>query len=275
MLVNVGEVTFRLFRILMGDIEVDVIVASQFHLTVDRPGHDVARRQRETRVILLHELLASEVLQDSSVATHRLGDQEAGTVARMIEGCRVELDEFHVLHLSLGAIDHRDTVARSDKRVGGIAVDRLATAGSHDRYLREEGIHLAGLLVQHVGAETLDAGRVAGDDDTQMMLRDDLDGKMVLEDGDVRMLLHGADQAGLDLGARIVFMVQDTELRVAAFLVEVEFAVRLLVEVNTPFDQLLDLRGSLTDNLLDGGPVADPVARDHGILNMFLEIIDG
>ncbi len=83
-LVDVGEMTARLLRVLVGDIEVDVVGTSELHLGVDGTGHDVAGCKRETRVIFLHEFLAVDVLEYGTVATHGLGDEERGTVAGMV-----------------------------------------------------------------------------------------------------------------------------------------------------------------------------------------------
>lgn len=47
-------------------------------------------------------------------------------------------------------------------------------------------------------------------------------------------------------------MVQDTELGMAAFAVQVEFAVLVLVEMHAPVDQLSDLFRSLTYHLFYG-----------------------
>ena len=70
-------------------------------------------------------------------------------------------------------------------------------------------------------------------------------------------------------------MVQDTELRMAAFAVQIEFAVLVLVEMHAPVDQLSDLFRSLTYHLFYGLPVADPVAGYHRIFDVFFKIIYG
>lgn len=89
------------------------------------------------------------------------------------------------------------------------------------------------------------------------------------------MLLHGFDERSLYFGSRVVLVVQDAELRVSAFLVQVECSVFLLVEVHTPVDELLDLCGRVAHHLLHGGAVADPVARYHGVFDVLLEIVHG
>ena len=254
-------------------VQVDVVLAALLHLVVDGAGHDVTRGERQARVILLHEFLAVQRAEHGAIAAHGLGDEERGTVARMIEGRGMELDELHVLHRSLGTVDHGDAVARGHQRVGGVAVHGLAAARGHDGDFAEEGVHLARLFVQHVGAVALDARRVARHDDAQVVLRDDFHGIVVGEYRDVGVLFDGFDEAGLYLRARVVLMVQDAELRVAALAVQVEGAVLLLVEVDAPLDEFLDLCGSVAHHLFHGGAVADPVARYHGVFDVLLEVV--
>ena len=176
-------------------------------------------------------------------------------------------------HLSLGAVDHGDAVARGHQRVGGVQIDGLAAARGHDGDFGEEGVYLARLLVEHIGAVALDAGRVARHDNAQVVLGDNLDGIVVGKDGDVGMAAHGLDEAGLDFGAGIVLVVQYAELRVAALAVQVEGAVGPLVEVYAPADEFLYLGGGVSHHLLHGGTVAYPVARNHGVFNVLLEVV--
>ncbi len=105
------------------------------------------------------------------------------------------------------------------------------------------------------------------------MLGDDLDGKMMFEDVDVGVRPDSLDERFLDLESGVVGMVEDAELRVAAFAVEVEAAVFLLVEVNAPVDKLTYLSGSLGDNLSDSLRIAEPVAGYHCVVDVFLEIV--
>ena len=44
--VNVRETFLQKFSRLMGDIEINALRAGAFHLGIDRPGHDIARRER-------------------------------------------------------------------------------------------------------------------------------------------------------------------------------------------------------------------------------------
>ena len=84
------------------------------------------------------------------------------------------------------------------------------------------------------------------------------------------MFLH---QSALNLEARVVGMVQDAELGVTALAVEVKLAALLLVEVHAPLHQVLDALRGIPHHLLHGCGVADVVARNHGVLNVFLEVV--
>ena len=106
-----------------------------------------------------------------------------------------------------------------------------------------------------------------------MVLGDDLHGKVILLDGDIGIAFHGLHQSALDLGARIVGMVEDTELGVSALTMQVEGAVLLLVEVHAPVHELLDLLRCLAHHLLHSFTVGDIVARNHRVLYVLVEIV--
>jgi len=228
--------------------------------------------QRQARVVFLHELRAVDVLQDGSVAAHRLRDQETGTVARMVQRGGVELDELHVADRALGAVDHGDAVACGYQRVGGGGVDGTHAAGGHDGHLGQECLHLAGVLVQDVRAVAGDVRRAAGHHLAQVVLGDDLHGEVVVEYRDVGGVAYAAHQSLLDGGSGVVCMVQDAELGVASFAVQIEGAVFLAVEVHAPAQELLDLRRCVADHLLHGRRIGDPVAGHHRVVYMFVKV---
>ena len=68
-------------------------------------------------------------------------------------------------------------------------------------------------------------------------------------------------------------MMQDAELGVSAFAVQVEGAIFFLVEVDAPADQFGYLLRRVGDHLTHCVGVADPVTGNHGVVDMFLEII--
>ena len=70
-------------------------------------------------------------------------------------------------------------------------------------------------------------------------------------------------------------LMQNPELGMSTFTVQVEIARSGLVKLNTPFYQLFYLSRSLFHHLFDSGPVAMPIAGNQCILNMLFEIVNG
>ncbi len=192
----------------------------------------------------------------------------------MEEGRGVKLYELHVFDRTLGAVYHGYAVAGGHQRIGGGLVHGAGAAGGHHGDAAQEGVDTAGGLVEHVGAVAGDVGGAAGDDAAQMMLGDDLDGKVMLVDVDAGVAAHGLDEAALYLVAGIVGVMEDAELRVAALAVEVKAAVVAAVEVDSPAYQLLYLRGCAAHDLLHGRRVAEPVARHHRVVDVLVEVVD-
>ena len=122
--IDVGEVAPHGIGVLVGHIEIDEILAPLGHLAVNGAGRNVARSQRAHGVIAVHELLAVLQPQDGPETAHRLGDEEVGFLAGMVERGRMELDELHVFGDRFGPVAHGDAVARGDFR---IARDRKST----------------------------------------------------------------------------------------------------------------------------------------------------
>ena len=272
--IDIGEVVFRLLGIFVGHVQTDMIYRVDFHLVVYRAGHDVTRRQTQTRVVFLHKLLAVRQTQYAAVAAHGFGDQVGWMrLLRIKEAGRVELHKLHVLHHALGAIDHRYAVAGSYLGIGGRGIYSPRTTRSHQRDAAEERVDLLRLGIQYVGAVALDVRRTARDAHTQVVLRDDLYGKVVLQHVDIRILAHRSHQSALYLGARIVGMVQDAELGVTALAVQVKAAILFLVEVHAPLHQFLDGTRRIAYHLLHGLRIAQPVARHHRVVDVFLKII--
>ena len=275
-LIDIGEVVACLCRVFMRHVEADMVQTVNLHLLVDGACHDVARSQREAFVVFLHERLAVGQTQDASVATHGLGDEEGGMrLSGREERCGMELHELHVLHRSLGTVDHRLAVARSDDGVGCRLVDGTATTSTHQRDLREVGVHLLRVGIQDVSAIAVDIGCAPRDTRSEVVLRDNLHGEVVLLHLDVGTCPDGSHQSALYLGSCVVGVVEDAELRVTSLAVEVEIAVLVFVEVDTPPHQFLDLLRGIPDHLLHSLAVADIVAGNHRVFDVFLEIVYG
>lgn len=273
LLIDVGEMLAGLLGVLVGDVEEDVVVAVELHLRVDGTGHHVAGSELQTAVILLHEALPLEVAQDAAVAAHGLGDEERGAVAGVEKRRGMELYELHVLHRTLGAVDHGDAVAGGHKGICGGLVDGTHASGGHHGDLRQKGVDLtAG--GKHIGPVAGDVGSAAGDYLAQMVLGDDLYGEMVFVYVDGGIGLNRLDEAFLDLEAGVVGMMEDAELRVSPLAVEVEGAVILAVEVHAPLYQLTDLLGSSGDHLPHRLGVGKEVAGNHRVVDMLVEVVD-
>ena len=106
-----------------------------------------------------------------------------------------------------------------------------------------------------------------------MVLRDNLHSEVVFLDVDIRIIAHSLHQSTLNLCTRIVSMVQNAELRVPAFTMQVEVAILLAVKVDTPLHQLLDLLRSHANHLLYSLTIGDIVARNHRVLNVLVEVV--
>lgn len=139
--------------------------------------------------------------------------------------------------------------------------------------MREVSVHLAGLGVEHIGAVAFDVGRAACHLLPEVVLRDDLHGEVVLQNLNLRVVAHGIHKAALNLEACVVLMVEDAELGMAALAVQVERAVSLLVEVDAPVDEVVDGGRRVLDHMLYGLGVGEPVAGNHRVVNVFLEVV--
>ena len=77
---------------------------------------------------------------------------------RVVKHRGMELHKLHISHRSLGTIDHRDAVARSDNGVRGGEIDGTTATCTHDGNLRQIGIDLLRLRIQHISTIALDIG---------------------------------------------------------------------------------------------------------------------
>ena len=158
--------------------------------------------------------------------------------------------------------------------MSGLVIDSADAARGHQGHAREEGVDLAGLLVEHIGTIALNVAGAAGDDAPQVVLGENLDSEVVLKDVDILVGLDRLDQRRLYLVSRVVGVMEDAELAVPALTMQVEVALLVLVELHAPVDERLDLLGGLGDHLLDRLGVAEPVASHHGVVDVFVEVVD-
>ena len=273
--IDIREMPLHDLGVLVRHVEVDEVGTPLGHLAVDGAGHHVARGERLHGVVFVHELLAVGQPQDGPEAAHGLGDQEVGFLAGVVERRGVELDEFHVLGDRLGTVAHGDAVAGGDIGVRGRGVDVAAAARGDDGEFREHGLDLVGVEVQDIGSEAGQSARMAGDEFAQVVLRQEVDGEMVFEDGDVRVAFYRLHERPLDLGSREVLVVEDAVLRMAAFAVELETPVGGLVEACAPGYEVGDQLRSPPDDEFHGFFVAFACAADQRVVDVFFERVGG
>ena len=216
---DVGEMLADEGLALVRDVEVDAVQAALLHLEVDGARHHVARGELAALVVARHEALAVRELEQPALAAHRLRDEEALGV-RVVQAGGVELDELHVGHRAAGAPAHGDAVAGGGVGVGRVEVDLAGAAGGEDRRARPEGLHLARLDVEDVGAV---AAVVA---QAELPAGDEVDGDVPLEDVDVGMPLHLLHEGALHGVAGGVGGVHDAPVAVAALAVQVQLRPR-------------------------------------------------
>ncbi len=186
----------------------------------------------------------------------------------------VELDELHVGNGAFGAIDHCNAVAGGNEGICGGLVDCAYAAGGHYGDFGEEGVDFSSGDVEHVCSVAGDVGSSPVHYFAQVMLGYYFYSEVVFVHIDVGASLHSLNKAFLYLEAGVVGVVQYAELAVTALAVKVERAVFAAVEVDTPLQQLPDLRGCLPHNFLYGLWVAEPVAGYHSVVDVLFEVVD-
>ena len=158
--------------------------------------------------------------------------------------------------------------------IRGVEVDLPGAASGEQRRLREHRHHLARLLVEHVGAKAVEVRPELAHVHAEVVLRDQIDGEVVLEQIDVGVVAHLREQRPLDLAARHVGGVDDPVGRVPALAAEVERCVRclaLVIEVRAERHQLTHalrpLRHDDPHHLL----IAQPGPRYERVVNVVLD----
>lgn len=191
----------------------------------------------------------------------------------IVQGCRVKLNELHVLHLPLGAIHHGDTVAGRDDGVGRCLVNLSGASGSDQRNAGEYGLDLARLGVQHISAIAGYTGHTATDFFTQVMLGDQVDREVMRVDLNVRMFANLLKQGPFDLVPGRVLEVEHPVFAMTTFPREVVVALRITIETCPPLDDLADPLGAFGDHHADHVLPAQSGTCDEGIPDVLFECI--
>ena len=108
----------------------------------------------------------------------------------------------------------------------------------------------------------------------QVVLGDDVDGKLVFLQLDVGVVVDGFEQSPFDFGTGVVLVVKDAEFGVAAFAVQVEtVAGPAFVEIDPILHQFADAVGGFADGHFHHLAVADAVAGNQRVLNVFVKAV--
>ena len=192
----------------------------------------------------------------------------------MMENGRVELHKLHIGNSTLSTIYHRNTITGSYNGVRRSHIDSTHTASTYYCALSEVGIYLLRSRIKDICSVALYVVHVTVYLHAQVVLGDNLYGKVVLLDFYVGVVPDSLHQSALYLGTCVVGVVQDAELGVPSLAVEVEVAVLLAVEVNTPFYEFFDLFRRHSNHLTYCLRVADVIAGNHSVLNVLLKVIN-
>ena len=195
-------------------------------------------------------------------------------LTRMEESRRMELHELHVGNCSLCTIHHCLTITSSDDRVGRGLIYCSTAASTHKSHLTEICIYFLCLRIENVCTIALYVLIAACHGNTKVMLSDNLHGEVMLLYLNIGIGAHSSDKSALNLCTCVISMMEDAEFRVTALTMKVESAIFLLVEIDTPLHQFLNLRWSHTHYLFNGSAVGNEVAGNHGVFDMFFEVIN-
>src|SRR6185436_7719500 len=190
----------------------------------------------------------------------------------MIQTGRLELDEFHIGDASAGAISHRYAVAGGNVRIGCIKINFAATACGQESDWRSEGFNLAGGVVENIDSE---AGiSICGAD---FMAGDQIDTKMIFEDGDVALSRDRGEQGTLNLAASHILGMENSALGMPTFLSKVQLARPMgawnfaFGKVHTQLDEFRNARWSFLNNGAHNRLFAQPGSRLQRISHVQFE----
>ena len=268
-LVNRGEAGLDEIGGLVGDVQINALGATAFHLRIDGPSHDVARGEFFLRIVPLHEAAAAFIDQDGAFATHGFGDEE-GLDGGMVETCWMELDELHVRDHSTGPPGHGDAIPRGDVGICCVEIDLPATARGQHSDIAAEGFHHAAGFVEHIYSHTTVLHRV-----TEFAGRYEIHRHVVFHDFDAWMRGDLSYECAFDFVPRGVPEMQNPTLGVATLASEVQFMVAVsivaLVEVHAELHQLGDALRAFGDDLAHGILVAEARPRIESVADVEFE----
>ena len=98
----------------------------------DGAGHNIPRRQLTARIGIEGEAMAIPVQEESTGASHRLGNERGRVYAWKLESGRMELQKFEVSQLGAYLPCEGPAVAGRHQRVGRYGIELADTAGRED-----------------------------------------------------------------------------------------------------------------------------------------------
>ena len=127
--------------------------------------------------------------------------------------------------------------------------------------------------VKDVCAVAFNVGCFACDLYAQVVLRDNLNGIMVFQNGNILVLPHGRHQSALYFEPGIVGMMQNAKVAVSAFAVQIVLSFSVLIKFHAPLHKRFDGVGRITHNVFHGGQVRNIVACDYRIVDVLFKIV--
>ena len=240
-----------LLRVFMCNVKAHMVKTVYLHFLVYCPCHNVARGKRQTFVILLHECFAIWQFKDTTISAHSLCDEECRMSFTWMIQCRwMELNKLHVCHSSLGTIHHSLAVTCGDNWICRCLINGSTTTRTHHRHLAQICIYFLGVGIKHVCSIAVDIWSATCHPGSQVMLGDNLNGKVVLLYRDVWTIAHCLHQTSLDFGARVILVMKNAKLRVSSLAMKVKLTVLLPVEVDTPLHHFTNLIRRIPHHLL-------------------------
>src|ERR1043166_358771 len=136
LVVHARQFFLHIFSRLVRDIEIGATMfgaATFFHLGVDRARNHIAGREFHAfRIITLHETLAIFIGENSALAPHGFGPENALYSWGPNHSRGVKLHELHVHQLGAGIVGQGHAVTRVFPRIGGDTPRFSDSAGSDD-----------------------------------------------------------------------------------------------------------------------------------------------
>src|SRR3984957_19983840 len=111
-------------------------------------------------MILGHEFTPESIYQFTTLASHRLADQERFSL-RMKKAGGMKLNKLHIGDGCSGPPRHRHTVSGRYIRVRRVEINFAASTGGKDNSIAPDGLHIPGGFIQNVGPDHAILCRIA------------------------------------------------------------------------------------------------------------------